>query len=188
MDYSEVLLGLRQAIACGKISQRDLNLITKFPEAREALRDAFGSLNAEQINRSLNNAFMSVTQDAEGQHQLVITTPSGFPLVMTLPRAELQSSPEPTVSPEYSRYPDRYVTGEPSELLQASPIHEHDRPLPPFDPSVERIAPARPDEALSDAIASGKVEVSRESVPIEEVIAKIEKLEKEIIDEHRSNR
>ena len=175
MDYSEVSLGLRRAIACGKISQQDLNLITKSPEAREALRDAFGSLNVEHISRSLNGAEVSITMNDDGGILLEMY-PGGFPLRMTLPRSELQSSPEPAISTE------------PSEFLQASPIHEHDRPLPPFDPSVERIAPTRPNEALSDAIASGKVEVTRESVSVEEVIAKIEELEKEIIDEHRSDR
>ena len=179
MDYSEVLLGLRQAIACGKISQQDFNIIAKSPEAREALRDAFGSLNVEQINRRLNGAEMSITMNDDGEILLEMY-PNGFPLRMTLPRSELQSSPEPAISTEPSRYPDRYATGESSELLQVSSIHEHDRPLPPFDPSVERIAPARPSEALSDAIASGEIEVSRESVSVEEVIAKIEALEKDI--------
>ena len=67
MDYSEVLLGLRQAITCGKISQQDLNIIAKSPEAREALRGAFGSLNVEHINRRLNGAEMSITENDAGE-------------------------------------------------------------------------------------------------------------------------
>ena len=68
------------------------------------------------------------------------------------------------------------------QLRQASPIHEHERPLPPFDPTIERVAPARYPEVPEGAMASGdfsKVEITRESVSVEEVIAKIEKLENE---------
>ena len=56
MDFSEVLLGFRQSIACNKVSQQDLNLILQYSEARDTLRDAFGSLNTEHINRMLNEA------------------------------------------------------------------------------------------------------------------------------------
>ena len=169
MGFSEVLLGLRQSIACNTISQQDLNLIIQYPEARETLRDAFGTLNAEQINRRLNEAEMSITTNDAGEHQLEIVIHRGesLPRVlkMAFPPAQLQLPPEP-------------------ELTQSPPIHEHERPLPPFDPTIERIAPARHSEALSDAIASGEVEVARESVSIEEVLAKIEALQKEVIDEH----
>ena len=65
--------------------------------------------------------------------------------------------------------------------MTESEVRPGERPLPPFDPSITRIAPARPNEALSDVIASGEVEVSRKSVSVEEVIAKIEALEQEAI-------
>ena len=60
-----------------------------------------------------------------------------------------------------------------------SEVRPGDQPLPPFDPSVERLAPPRHSESLSDAIASGEIEVSREGVDIDEVIAKIEEMTKE---------
>ena len=167
MDYSEVLLELRQAIACNKISQQNLNLIIQYPEVRDTLRDAFGSLNAEHINRMLNEADMSITENEAGQPQLEVVIHRGGSshiLKMTFPPAQLQSSPE-------------------RELTQSSPIHEHERPLPPFDPTIERVAPARYPEVPSGAMASGdfsKVEITRESVSVEEVIAKIEELEREL--------
>ena len=172
MDFSEVLLGLRQAIACNQISQQDLNLILQYPEARDTLREAFGSLNAEQINRMRNEADISITENDAGQPQLEIVVRRGgsLPRVlkMIFPQSQLQSSPEP-------------------ELTQSSPIHGHERPLPPFHPTLEREAPARYPEVPSGAMASGdfsKVEITRESVSVEEVIAKIEALEQEAIDEH----
>ena len=108
MDYSEVLLGLRQSIACNQISQQDLNLIIQYPEARETLREAFDSLNAEHINRMHNEADISITEDDAGQPQLEIVVHRGgsLPRVlkMTFPPAQLQSSPEPELTPIIS-YP-----------------------------------------------------------------------------------
>ena len=172
MDSSEVLLELvllelRQAIACNQISQQNLNLIIQYTEVRDTLRDAFGSLNAEHINRMLNEVDISITENDVGQPQLeIVVHRGGFPRVlkMTFPPSQLQSHPEP-------------------ELTQSSPIHEHERTLPPFDPTIEREAPAHStdfSDPLSKRIASGEVEVSREDVDIEEVIAKIEALEREI--------
>ena len=194
MDFSEVLLGLRQAIACNKISQQDLNIITKSPEARETLRDAFGSLNAEHINRMLNEADISITENDASQPQLKIIIHGGgirHTLKLILPPAHLQSSPEPSdhraeqsVS-EDSRVPcachGQYVC----EITETE-VHPDEQPLPSFDPpfdlSMTRIAPARYPEVPAGAMASGdfsKVEITRESVSVEEVIAKIEKLENE---------
>ena len=201
MDYSEVLLSLRQSIARNNISQQDLNLIIQYPEARDTLRDAFGSLNVEDMNGMLNETEMFITEDDAGQPQLEIIVHRGgslHVLKMTLPpsQLQLQSSPEPqlTVSPEYSRYPSRYANGEstsdPREHRAERRVTADDRvpcaccglniceitespggqPLPPFDPTIERTAHG---DALSDAIASGEVEVSREDVDIEEVIARI---------------
>ena len=139
MDYSEILLGLRQAIACNKISQQDLNPILQYPEARETLQEAFGSLNVEDMNGMLNEVDMSITENDAGQPQLeIVVHHGGFPRVlkMTFPPVQLQSSPE-------------------RELTQSSPIHEHERPLPPFDPTIQRVAPARYPEVPSGAMASG---------------------------------
>lgn len=181
MDYSEVLLGLRQAIACGKISQQDLNLIIQYPQARETLREAFGSLNAEHINRMLNEADISITENDAGQPQLEISVHlcGGFPytLKMTLPSAQpahLQSSPEPEITCACCGLNVCEIT--------ETEVHLGERPLPPFDPTIERVAPARYPEVPSGAMASGdfsKVVVTRESVSVEEVIAKIEALERE---------
>ena len=200
MDYSEILLGLRQAIACNKISQQDLNLIIQYPEARETLREAFGTLNAEQINRRLNDAEMSMTENETGQHQLVMRSPGGFPLVMTLPPAQLPSNPEPNEHRAERRVADDETVPCACHGLYVCEITEtevypHEQPLPSFDPpfdlSVERIAPDRYPEVPAGAMASGdfsKVEITRESVSVEEVIAKIEALEKEVIDEHGTSR
>ena len=123
-------------------------------------------LKAEHINCMLNEADISITENDAGHPQLEITVHcAGFSRVlkMTLPPSQLQPSPKP-------------------ELTQSSPIHERERPLPPFDPTIERIAPARYPEVPSGAMASGdfsKVRITRESVSVEEVIAKIEALEKE---------
>ena len=187
MDFSEVLLGLRQSIACNKISQQDLNLIIQCPEARDTLREAFGSLNAEHINRMLNEADMSITENDAGQPQLeIVVHHAGFPRVlkMTFPPSQLQSSPEPELtqsSPIHIRRAERTVPA------RHEPESRYDigsgSPLPPFDPTVEREAPARStdfSDPLSRQIASGEVEVSREDVSIEEVLAKIEALEKEL--------
>ena len=187
MDYSEVLLGLRQVIACGKISQQDLNLITQYPEVKTTLRDAFGSLNAEHINRMLNEADISITENDAGHPQLeIIVHRRGFPhvLKMTLLPSQLQPSHEPELtqsSPihipraELNSVPDRCEPESRYDIGSGSP-------LPPFDPTVEREAPAHStdfSDPLSRQIASGAVEVSREDVSIEEVIAKIEALEQE---------
>ena len=187
MDYSQVLLGLRQAIACGTISQYNLNLIIQYPEARETLQEAFGSLNAEHINRRLNEASMSIIMDDTGQHQLeIVIHHEGFPRVlkMTLPPAQLQSIPAPelTLSPpihirrDGTSVPARYEP-EPRYYIGSG------SPLPPFDPTVEREAPAVStdfSDPLSRQIASGEVEVSRKGVDIDEVLAKIEALEKKM--------
>ena len=100
---------------------------------------------------------MAITENETGQPQLEIMLPNGFRIRTILPSVALQSVPESSIG-----------------------TTEHERPLPPFDPDIEREAPA----ALSERIASGEIEVSRESVSIEEVIAKIEALEKEVIEEH----
>lgn len=202
MDFSEVLLGLCQEIACNKISQQDLNLIIQYPEARDTLQEAFGSLNAEHINCMLDEVDMSITENDAGQPQLEIIVHRGgslpYILKMTLPPShlQLQPSPEPelTVSPEYSRYPSRYDNSEsasdPCEHraerrgtadgrvpcaccgLNTCEVTESlgGHPLPPFDPTIERTAHG---DALSGAIASGEVEVTREDVDIEGVIARI---------------
>ena len=172
MDFSEVLLGLRQSIARNNISQQDLNIITKYPEARDTLRDAFGTLNVGRINRMLNKADISITENDAGQSQLeIVIHRGGFPRVLKLafPLAQLQPSPDPTVGCACCGLNTCEIT--------ETEVHLGEQSLPPFDPSVERTAHGN---ALSDAIASGKVKVSREDVSIEEVLTKIEELEREL--------
>ena len=185
MDFTEVLLGLRQAIACNEISQQDLNLIIQYPEARETLRDAFGTLNVGRINRRRNEVEMSITTDDAGQHRLEMRSAGGFPLVITLPPAQLQSNPEPTVSPldtADSRVRCACCGLNVCEITETE-VCPGEQPLAPFDPSVERIARTRYPEVPTGAMASGdfsKVKITRESVSVEEVIAKIEALEREL--------
>lgn len=101
-------------------------------------------------------------ENFSGEVRIEMHTPSGFPMSMRLQRAELHSSPEPTVSCACCGLSTCEITETEGCLGE--------QPLPPFDPSVERTAHG---DALSDAIASGEVKVSREDVDIEEVIARI---------------
>ena len=154
-------------------------------EARETLRESFETLNAEQINRMMNEVEMSITENNEGQPQLVTVIGRGgirHTLNLTFPPAQLQSSPETAVSADDERV-RRDGCGEEMYELTDTEVRPGERRLPPFDPSIERVAPARYPEVPAGAMASGdfsKVEITRESVSVEEVIAKIEALEKEI--------
>ena len=127
---------------------------------------------------------MSITENDEGQPQLEIIVHRGGSLPRVLKMTLPPAHPEPSVSPldaADGRVPCACCRLYVCEITETE-VCPGEQPLPPFDSSVERIA--QPNESLSDAIASGKVEVSRESVSIEEVIAKIEALQKEALDEH----